>query len=477
MTNCKMDTMGRVNLAIVGAGPAGMAAARQAVDVGLKVVLLDEQPRVGGQIYRNVTRAAYSHGEALGQDYVSGLKLAEAVQHRQITHKSKAAVWSIEPGCVHYRDQSGMGVVNADHVLLATGAIERPMPLKGWTLPGVMTAGAAQIMLKQSAVAPRQAVLVGSGPLLYLVAVQLLRAGCPPSALVETQLGRDKRRAIQYWRGALAGWRYLRQGLDLMIELRNAGIRRFEGAHDLVLLGENRVESVHFRSGGRLREIGCDTVLLHHGVIPNIHATKAAGIGHHWSPRRQAFAPNVDQWGQSDINQLWIAGDNAGITGAVGSALSGSIAALGIAGALGSLTQSERDMRARPLLAKRAKEFKFRSFIERAFPPYKQALLPDDSVPICRCEEVTAGEIRSALAHGQGAGPNQIKAYTRVGMGRCQGRICGTTVSRLIAEAQGTSVGEIEHFKIRPPLRPVTLGALASLHDPEDPLEQVGIHD
>ena len=467
--------MPRADLTIIGAGPAGMAAAAEAAGAGLNVLLLDEQPTPGGQVYRNVDEAAARRGKILGRDFTRGRALTGGLNHPRITHVAQASVWSVEGTNVAYTAPDGGREVASDHVLIATGALERAMPMPGWTLPGVMTAGAAQIMLKQSGIAVREAVLVGSGPLLYLVAVQLFRAGCPPRALVETQTRGDMRHALTHWRAALRGWRYLQRGAAMLNELRNAGVRRHVGARDLALLGSRRVEAVHFSCGGDLHELPAETVLLHHGVVPNVQATRALGLAHRWAPRQQAFVPVLDRWGLGAQPGIWGAGDGAGIGGARVAELSGRIAGLGIAREMGALSEAERDRRAAPLLSARAVEMSIRPFLDRAFPPYAAALVPADAVTVCRCEEVSAGEIRRAAEQGC-AGPNQAKAFTRAGMGRCQGRFCGLSVTGILAEMQGRDPGEIGYFRARPPLRPVTLGEVAALHDPDDPLVQAGPH-
>ena len=179
--------MHTADLIVIGAGPAGMAAAATAASAGLDVVILDEQPQAGGQIYRDVTRAAPARGHILGDDFSDGLPLVQGLENNGISHVTGATVWKIDAdGQVAYSVQGRGAVAQGARVLLATGALERSMPIPGWTLPGVMTAGAAQILLKQSGLLPRRAVLAGSGPLLYLIASQMVSAGTPPLALVET---------------------------------------------------------------------------------------------------------------------------------------------------------------------------------------------------------------------------------------------------------------------------------------------------
>src|SRR6056297_2163551 len=453
----------RYDLAVIGAGPAGMAAAATAAQAGLSVCVLDEQPRAGGQIYREVERAAGRRGDILGTDYTQGAPLVAGLREDGITHLAGAVVWAIEEGFrISYTQGGAAAQIEAGRVLLATGALERPMPLPGWTLPGVMTAGAGQILLKQSGVLAQHAVLVGSGPLLYLIAAQMVRAGTPPLALVETQTWRDLIHAARHLGGALRGWRYLAKGLGLLSEIIRARVPRYTGATEIAVEGTDRAEAVTFRSGGRSHRIACDTALLHHGVVPNTQAARSLGVTHRWDAAQQCFAPQLDAWGASDVDGVLIAGDGAGIGGAGVAELSGRIAALRAVEDLGRITPEESDQLAAPLLRERARELAVRPFLDAAYPPFAGALAPADSTIICRCEEVTAGDVRGYARLGC-LGPNQAKAFGRAGMGPCQGRYCGLSVTALLAQANGQTPDDTGYYRIRPPLKPVTLGELASM--------------
>ncbi|MCZ0812442.1 MAG: NAD(P)/FAD-dependent oxidoreductase [Pseudomonadota bacterium] len=453
----------RRDLVIIGAGPAGMAAAVRAADLRLSVSILDEQLRAGGQIYRDVDRAAALRGDILGKDYAHGATLTAGLRRDAIDHLPGAVVWAIEEGFRISYSQDGQGAqIAASHVLLATGALERPMPLPGWTLPGVMTAGAGQILLKQSGVLARNAALVGSGPLLYLIAAQMIRAGTPPAAMVETQGRGDIISAMRHLGGALRGWPYLLKGMMMLAEITRARVPRFTGAQGVAIEGDTKAEAVTFTSAGRSRRIVCDTVFLHHGVVPNTQAARSLGVGHSWSRAQKCFVPAVDEWGQSDIPGVFIAGDGAGIGGAKAAEHAGGLAALKIAEELGRLDPSGCMEQATPLRAALTRERAPRAFLDTAYPPCAEALAPGDSTIVCRCEEITAGDIRRYASLGC-LGPNQAKAFGRAGMGPCQGRFCGLTVSALLADANGRTPDETGHFRIRPPLKPVTLGELAAM--------------
>lgn len=455
--------MARYDLAIVGAGPAGMAAAATAAQAGLSVCVLDEQPRAGGQIYRDVERVAGLRGDILGRNYTQGATLTAGLRHAAIAHLPGAVVWAIEEGfCISYTRDGAAAQVEAARVLLATGALERAMPLPGWTLPGVMTAGAGQILLKQSGVLARRAVLVGSGPLLYLIAAQMVRAGTPPVAMVETQTRGDLIGAARHLGGALRGWPYLLKGLRMLAGIARARVPRHTGATEVRIEGTERAEAVMFARAGRTRRIACETVFLHHGVVPNTQAARSLGITHTWDTGQSCFVPAVDDWGQSDVPGIFIAGDSAGIGGAKAAEFAGRLAVLKMVGDLGRLSAASRDRAAAPLHAAKNRELAARPFLDRAYPPFAEAIAPDDATLICRCEEVTAGDIRGYARLGC-LGPNQTKAFGRAGMGPCQGRYCGLTMTALLAEANRQTPDETGYYRIRPPLKPVTLGELAAM--------------
>ena len=453
----------RRDIAIIGAGPAGMAAAAQAAGLGLSVTVLDEQPYAGGQIYRDVDRASSMRGKILGPDYTGGARLTEGLRKSGVDHIAGAVVWAIEDGFRISYTRDGRGAqLMADRILLATGALERPMPIPGWTLPGVMTAGAGQILLKQSGVVAQGAVLVGAGPQIYLIAAQMVRAGTPPAAMFETQTRSDMIRALRHVGGALRGWPYMAKGLKMLSEIKLAKVPRYTGATQIAIEGEDKAEAVTFAHKGSRQRISCETVFLHHGVVPNTQAARSLGISHSWDEVQACFGPVLDEWGQSDVERVYIAGDGAGIGGAKAAEYAGRLAALKMAEGSNRLSAPERDRKAVPLQRAMQRELAARPFLDAAYPPYGAALRPADSTVICRCEEVAAGDIRGYAKIGC-IGPNQTKAFGRAGMGPCQGRYCGLTVTVLLADANGQSPNETGYYRIRPPLKPVTLGELAAM--------------
>ena len=447
------------DLIIIGAGPAGMAAAATAAAGGLRVLLLDDQPRAGGQIYRNVTANAPTW---LGKDYAAGLTLIAGLDHPDITTEFGATVWRIEsdPSPRILWSQNGTSRIStAPHLLLATGAQERPMPFPGWTLPGVMSAGAAQILMKTAGLLPRDAVLAGSGPLLYLLAAQMIDAGAPPIALVETQTPAMQLCALPHLPRALLSAPMLLKGLGLLRKIRASGVPRHTAAHQFrAVQTDAGTIRFSFAVKGRSHQLETPLLLTHQGVIPATHISRAAGISQHWNQVQQTMQPMVSPWGRTNQPHIHLAGDGASIAGAEAAQASGRLAALDILHLCGKLSEDARSQRAAPDHAARIRARAIRPYLDRAYAPAPEFLAPQGETIICRCEEITADQIRQSLTEGAN-GPRQVKTATRAGMGPCQGRMCEAPTRGILAECG------VNHdpARARSPIKPILLGELAAL--------------
>lgn len=452
------------DLIVIGGGPAGMATAATASALGMKVALLDEQHRPGGQIYRNVGVADASIKTLLGADYAAGESLLKQFDEAAVDYRAGALVWDIDRErtvTIVAGDQAEH--LSAPHLVIATGALERPSPVPGWTLPGVMNAGAAQIALKAGPSVPEgKVVLAGTGPLLLLVACQLLAAGADVAALVETAPRGNRIAALRRLPHALVAPAPLIKGARMLAQLRMSRVRWHKHATNLAIEGDTHASALHFHSGGKHHAVAADVVLLHHGVVPNTQLTRLLRLEHRWDDAQIAWHPVRDEWGASSLAGVWIAGDGAGIEGARAAQASGTLAALGIAHAAGRIGEAERDQWAKAWWWMLARERAARPFLDALFRPPDWIGVPGDGTLVCRCEEVTAGRIREMARIGC-AGPNQTKFFSRCGMGPCQGRLCGLTVTQIIADAQHTSPHAVGAYRVRAPIKPIPLHALASL--------------
>jgi len=454
-----------MRVGIIGAGPAGMTAALQLADAGADVTLFDEQPCGGGQIYRHAGQMKADTAAPFGRDYAEGGDLVrqfeKAAAGENLSHVAGATVWSVtEEGEVAWSRDNRSCSQHFEAVVLATGALERAMPLPGWTHPGALTVGAAQILMKTAGFVPGDAVLIGSGPLLYLVANQMLAMGSPPRALLETQTAADYLRALPRLRPSGVAVSYLARGMGMLRRLARAKIPRFTGVRDVCITSSATQHSVSFTCKGDRQQIDAGHVLLHAGVHPNIQLSQALGLAHRWNDVNKCWQPETDPQGRTSKAGIYIAGDGAGILGADAARLSGELAAMAVLEDHGGHVDAAR------LAATRARHKSYqaiRGFLDTLYAPKPFHALPADDTIICRCEEVTAGRVRSAAQLGC-LGPNQLKAFSRCGMGNCQGRYCGLTVVNLIADTRGLPHADIGYYRIRTPIKPVTLEEIAN-HD------------
>ncbi|MFO1322538.1 MAG: (2Fe-2S)-binding protein [Burkholderiales bacterium] len=459
-----------LDVAIVGAGPAGLAAATLAAGRGLAVALYDEQRAPGGQIYRGITTTPAARAQLLGDDYAIGAALVPPFERSGARYVRDATVWAIErraDGTFALAVSAGppalrqAASIEARTVILAVGAHERPMPVPGWTLPGVLTAGAAQILLKTAGLIPSgRTVLAGCGPLLWLAAWQLLRAGARVDALLDTTPRGRLARALRVAPGFVVS-PYFRKGLDLVRAVRRQA-RVVEYVTALAIEGAKHASAVRYEADGVARTLPADLVLLHQGVVPDVNLACAAGCALAWNARQACFAPVVDEWGGTTVAGLFIAGDGAGIAGAAAAEARGRMAALAAANALGCIDGGTRDRDARAHRRALAIASRGRAFLDELYRPAEAFRAPAGATIACRCEEVTADAV-AQLARDGCAGPNQMKAYTRCGMGACQGRMCGLTVNAIIAREQRRDPAGVGYYRLRFPAKPVPLRDLAQM--------------
>jgi bacterioferritin-associated ferredoxin len=305
-------------------------------------------------------------------------------------------------------------------------------------------------------------VLAGSGPLLYLLAAQYARAGVRLAAILDTTPRSNWREALPHLADFLRS-PYLVKGLDLL--RKSAATHRIiRHVTALEAVGKTQLRLVKAVTQGREITIAASTLLLHQGVVPQVNLAMASRVTHRWNAARLAFEPELSADSETNVPGLFIAGDSAGIAGAEAAMARGEIAALAVldrVDAQGRISRQAAVIAARNALAR---ALQGRAFLDALYRPAPQFRRPADDVVICRCEEVTAGTIRRLIADGA-QGPNQMKAFTRAGMGPCQGRSCGLTLTELFAEATGRDPDAIGHLRLRTPVKPITVGQMANLVD------------
>jgi thioredoxin reductase len=455
----------RFDLVIVGAGPGGLSAAVSARSSGMSVLVLNEQDHIGGQIYHSLETVTKENKAILGEDYLSGHTLISDFKNCGAHYLPRTNVITIEPGkFVVYQTGKKIVEVLSGQVILSVGAMERPVPIPGWTLPGVMAAASVDVLLKQSDVIPSgKVVFAGSGPLMLSVACHLIDCGVKIEAIIDTSSFKNKVTAIPHVLGALSKPGLLIKGFGMLTKIRKAGIPVIKGASDIQAMGDDRLESVRFGHKSQSKILKTDLLLLHEGVIPNTQMSRLSGCVHEWYTAHQYWKPVIDKWGQSSVENLSLVGDCTGIFGAKVAEYAGHIAGINSAFKGEAISQIKRDEAASPYFKARKKEMRIRPFIDTVYQPNSDMIIPKDpNTIVCRCEEIRLVEILEAIDSGYKK-PATIKNKTRSGMGRCQGRMCGTIVTQVLARQLSLTPEQIGYYHIRSMIKPVTLSQLGNM--------------
>lgn len=446
---------------IVGAGPAGIRAAQALAAHGLRPVLIDEAARAGGQIYRRPP-AHFSRSAATLYGTEAGR--AEAVHaaidglQGHIDHRPDSLVWGAQDGALdvlHGPTQTTTTVPYTE-LIVATGATDRVLPLPGWTLPGVYTLGAAQVALKfQGCAIGSRVVFAGTGPLLYLVAAQYAAAGVEVAAVLDTARLADQAAALP---AMLTQPTVLFKGLALVAGLRARGVALHRGVRLLRIDGAadgSRVQAVVWQANGRDHRLDCDAVGFGYALRSETQLADLLDCRFGFDPLQRAHLPERDAAGRSSVAGVYLAGDGAGILGADAAEWAGELAALSLLADRGVAVDGARSARLQRRLARLRV---FRRGLERAFPiPADWAALAPDELVVCRCEQVTAGELRRAVADDGAAEVNRLKALTRVGMGRCQGRMCGVAAGEILAQATMQPLERVGRLRGQVPIKPIPI--------------------
>ncbi|GGF26722.1 FAD/NAD(P)-binding oxidoreductase [Aliidongia dinghuensis] len=445
-------------LVVIGAGPAGVRAAATLAKAGRRVVLIDENLRIGGQIYRQPPPGAERPAEAL-----YGFEAAKAVAIHQaldglgdrIDYRPETLVWNVRGRVLDLTGPRGAERLEFDRLVLATGATDRSIPFPGWTLPGVFSLGGAQIALKaQGCAIGRRVVFAGTGPLLPLVAYQYAKAGATVAAVLDTSSFANKLKAAP---GLLNLPKVFAKGLYYLAELKRRGVPVIDGVEGFAVEGAARPEAITWRRGGETRRIACDAVGAGFGLRSETQLADLLGCAFAFDDLTRQWLPVKDADGRASERHIYLAGDGAGIAGADAAELAGERVALTMLGDLGAAVDGGR---VAVLDRGLARIQRFRRAIEAAFPfPHHfHAAIPDD-LTICRCEGVSAGDLRRNVEVREAREMNRLKAYSRLGMGRCQGRMCASAGAELLSHWRGIELEAVGRLRGQAPVKPIPVAA------------------
>jgi NADPH-dependent 2,4-dienoyl-CoA reductase/sulfur reductase-like enzyme len=457
---------------IVGSGLAGLAAAELLSRYGLPILVIDDNAHIGGQLLRKPPHAG-NGGKRFEPDRLKrrGAGLAARLQKGNVQILNGTQVLGIYPEhTLLVEDSRGhVSEYHANTLILATGARERQMPFKGWTLPGVMSTGAAQILMKSSGILPGRRTLIGGcGPLMLVLAAEILSNRGEIQAVLDQSSTAMKLKAVT---AGPAIWPKLLEGAIYMARLVVARVPVKQRVLIVEARGRHQLEEVVVASvdaGGRIvrgteRIYATDTLAVGYGFSPNIELPQQAGCAIKYSKAKGGWFVDVDDAMKTTVADIYAVGETTGIAGAGKSFIEGRIAAWDILKKRGVVDFQTYESNARPLMRRRSRQVQYGRFLNHLcrLQPGCFADIPDETV-ICRCEEITMGTIRSQLDNDFTT-MNGIKKATRSGMGNCQGRTCGPILFDILSAHSHRPPDGIGCTSARAPVKTVTLGALAKM--------------
>ncbi len=454
------------DLLVIGAGPGGLTAAKRAAELGAEVVVIDERHKLGGQFFKQPAEDRDIDLNQIDRQFSLGRSLIEKVTQLGVRTILGARVWgAFSANELYASSEIGRYVLRPQRLIVSTGAFERGLPVPGWTLPGVMTTGAAQTLIRSQQVSPGKRVLVaGNGPLNLQVASELTDSGVEVAALVEVADLRWHRNLWTGFRAGLVAPGLVGRGIKYRANLSARGVPVHDRAILTKCIGDEAVTRAvvtPLGPDGSLRheggfELDVDAVCMGYGFTPSVEITRSLGCRHRVDPTWGTLEVVADDNGRTTVPGVWVIGDARAVNGAH---VAMSQAVLAVDDALAGLGgPAGRRRRTRSRLARH------KSFQELVWGMYSGRLftheLADETTIICRCESISLAEIVSAVddgAHMSGA----VKRLSRAGMGKCQGRYCEPVISRLVAQAVGAEINELSGFAPRPPARPVPIRHIA----------------
>ena len=467
--------MKKFDVVVVGLGPAGMTAAVELAERGLKVAVFDENPRPGGQIYRQSPfEFKRTDGQKLGSKSQDGQRLIDRFNQLagSIEVFQNTLIWGIfdDRELTFKRDQTCDGI-GFNKLILCEGACERAVPFPGWTLPGVMTLGGIQKFILNQHVLPGQRVLLsGSGPLLLAVAAEVLKAGVESLSLYDAS---NTKGAFKLLIELFRQEGLLSEAFSYLMPILKRLIPMHRSSAVIAARGDGRVEEVDVARldekwkpvPGSEKTVGVDIVGLGFGFQPMARLCRLAGCNLEFDLNQRAFKPVVDSSMRTSRPDIYAAGDSAGIGGSKMASVDGHLAALHVASTFGTLSPEELDQAHNRLTREKNKIARYMTRLDEMFTPRSGIFdIVQEETVVCRCEETTAGDLLKAIQMKH-LNLNSIKKRTRLGMGPCQGKTCEAIAVEMGLKA-GVPLSELENLTIRPPITPVPMSVMASYSEP-----------
>ena len=463
--------MKQTDILIIGAGPAGMAAAIEAARAGAKITVLDENTKSGGQIFRQFDDSfKVLHAGSLGPDFARGQSLINEfnAHSKSITCLYDAQVWGIfgdrEVACFQGRESFSIGFKK---LIITAGAYDRPVPFPGWTLPGVFTAGGAQRLVKNQRVLPgRNILLAGTGPLQLALASQISKAGGRVAAMAEAG-------NVENWaeliRAMLGHWELVGDACRYLFNVQKSRIPILRRHIIVEARGDGRVEEAILAKvdrqwrpkPGTEKTFKVDTICSGYGFIPSAEMTLLAGCTHTYAPQLGGWIPIRTPEMRTSRLDIYAAGDCTGVAGNKVAIMEGRIAGAFAAAALGCFSEAEAGRRTLECRRNLVSLNRLRAVLDGISVPRPGLYeLSDANTILCRCMEITLEDLKAYMREYSGD-INEVKRMTCIGMGPCQGRICGQVIQEIVAREKGLPPDAVQFLAPRPPIKNIPLAALA----------------
>lgn len=459
--------MKQTELIIIGAGPAGIQAAITASELEVEVTLIDSQPSVGGQYFKQVPEEFNIHDSSSHQKQAS--ELFNKLNNSRVKYLPETLVWGIfhnpktDLWQVTLQGESCPSRIESAFIIIATGAYDRSIPFPGWDLPGVITAGAAQIMIKNQGILPgKQVIVSGTGPLQLAAASNLIEAGAKVQAVLECNQ-KLFIRGIHHLPSIWGQWRRLQEGFQYTENLIKTktpyrigwSVIKADGFEKVEEATIGKLDSVGNPIQKSYQKIAVDAVVVGYGLTPSTEFFRLLDVDMRYSKSEGIFLPKRNEFFQTNAQGIYAVGDCAGIGGAKLAMQEGKIAAIDVAVQSGKTSLTNMETTLNQIERKLNREQKFAKMLGEIFslPDGLFSFAQPDTI-ICRCEQISLSEIKEAISFGAQS-VTDIKNITRSGMGNCQGRTCGSILSQILAKEARCNPEDCQYLNIRPPVHPI----------------------
>lgn len=466
-----MQTIDSHDLLVIGGGPAGLSAALKSSKHGVKTAIIEERITLGGQIFKRLGVGFKGPSAAsLGKDYARGAELISAIEKSNVEVFDSTQVVSIEDSIVYTTHPNfGTRAFKYKNLIIAPGAYDRPVVFPGWTLPGVMTAGAVQTLVKTQQLSPGKKILfAGSGPLALAFSAQLLELGAPVYKVLESSHPPKLSELLRLTAALSGNWNLISDAIRYRSILLKKSIPFKYRRLVVKAEGQGRVESVtHCKVDQEWRPIkgteeveSVDLLCVGYGFFPSHEIFRFLGCSFVYDENQGGFKVEKDQWGETSVPGIFAAGDGTGVTGSYSAIAQGALAGLKVAFLHGNLNELQLRNLAKSYFRELSNRNRFQKALNHMFDVRPGIYeLADDQTIICRCESVKKSGIDSVIESTSDI--SVVKAYTRAGMGLCQGRNCQRQIAAMISKRHALPFSEIPFATPRFPFKPVEIGLIA----------------